>query len=153
MSPINYAFWLCHLVITAMTLLVVLVHGREACYSITVTVFIHTPFVATSFPPCVSMSLSHPLAFLLLVFLTHTLPLPSLSLCLSPLFALLPLTHFTEVHPLKHKHSYPLCRLVAFIHALAVWGGRTPQVMDGTTSRLSDSTLCSVWRMNANWNY
>ncbi len=78
----NSAFWLSQLVITAITLLVVLVHGGEACYSITVTVFIHTPFSATSFPPCVSMSLSHPLAFLLIVFLTLTLPLPSLSVFL-----------------------------------------------------------------------
>ncbi len=78
--------------------------------------------------------------------LSHTYSPPPISLCLSPLLALLPLTHFTEVHPLKQKQLYPLCRLVAFIHVLAVWGGRTPQVMDGTTSRLSDRTLCSVWK-------
>ncbi len=52
--------------------------------------------------------------------LSHSYSPPPISLCLSPLLTLLPLTHFTEVHPLKHKHSYPLCRLVAFIHALAV---------------------------------
>lgn len=73
-----------------------------------------------------------------LIFLTHSL---SLLLFLSPPPSLL--TYFTEIHPLKCKHSYPLYHLVALIHAVAVKSRRT-RVEDCTAFWRASSAHCCV---------
>lgn len=78
-----------------------------------------------------------------LIFLTHSLLLPPPPPSL--------LTYFTEIHPLKCKHSYPLYHLVALIHAVAVKSRRT-RAEDRTAFWRSSSARCRVWTTDTQRN-